>query len=269
MPHSLDRGTAIRARDVAAAFHAARKVFALSGRTGGLVGGVRRPRHDERHRCRGIFTGIRSLRKEPTEPGAIRGPLIQMMTIAQRATAREARSAGRVAAISGASSRYVSSIRAPFGQVCRSLSYVSGSECRSNGRDRPAGIFRTCVREALARARELVPFLREQAPKCEQLRRLTPEVLEALHTRGLFRYMQPKVWGGMELPFVAHYDIPETLARGDISIAWVVVNLAGHHRSMTWWPRKAQEEVWGANPDAGVASGIAYQQGRGVPVEGG
>lgn len=123
--------------------------------------------------------------------------------------------------------------------------------------------------EALRRAEALVPLLREQAARCEALGRLTPEVVDALHKSGLFRYMQPKVWGGMELPYVAHYDIPEMLARGDISTAWVTVNLAGHHRSMTWWPVKAQEEVWGENPDAGIASGIAYQQGHGVPVEGG
>src|SRR5688572_4710046 len=123
--------------------------------------------------------------------------------------------------------------------------------------------------QALARARDLIPLLREQAPKCEALRRLTPEVMDALHETGLLRYLQPKVWGGMELPFVAHYDIPEMLARGDISTAWVAVNLAGHHRSLTWWPRRAQEEVWGENPDAGIASGIAYQQGRAQPVEGG
>ena len=123
--------------------------------------------------------------------------------------------------------------------------------------------------EALKRAESLVPLLREQAPECEQLRRLTPAVMDALHQTGLLRYMQPKVWGGMELPFVAHFDIPEMLARGDISAAWVAVNLAGHHRSLTWWPQQAQEEVWRENPDAGIASGIAYQQGRGVPVEGG
>src|SRR3954463_2901618 len=123
--------------------------------------------------------------------------------------------------------------------------------------------------EALRRARELVPFLREQASKCETLRRLTPEVVDAIHRSGLFRYMQPKVWGGMELPFVAHFDIPQILAQGDISTAWVVVNLAGHHRSLAWWPEKAQREVWGANPDAGIASGIAYQQGRGIPADGG
>jgi 3-hydroxy-9,10-secoandrosta-1,3,5(10)-triene-9,17-dione monooxygenase len=135
---------------------------------------------------------------------------------------------------------------------------------------KPATEFsRVTYDEALERAHSLVPLLREEAAQCERIGRLTPKVLEAVHRTGLFRYLQPKVWGGMELPFVAHYDIPEILAHGDISTAWVVVNLAGHHRSMTWWPEKAQEEVWGDNPDAGIASGIAYQQGRAVPVDGG
>lgn len=134
---------------------------------------------------------------------------------------------------------------------------------------RPCDFSNVSYDEALARARALIPLLREQAPKCEALRRLTPDVLEAITESGLFRYLQPKAWGGMELPFVSHYDIPEMLAHGDISTAWVVTNLAGHHRSMTWWPRKAQEEVWGENPDVGIASGIAYQQGRGVPAQGG
>ena len=123
--------------------------------------------------------------------------------------------------------------------------------------------------EAMRRAEALIPFLRDEAPKCEALRRLTPEVMEALHRGGLLRYLQPKMWGGMELPFVSHFDIPEMLARGDVSTAWVVTNLAGHHRSMTWWPQKAQEDVWRENPDCGIASGIAYQQGRAVPAEGG
>ena len=123
--------------------------------------------------------------------------------------------------------------------------------------------------EALRRAQALIPFLREQAPKCEALRRLTPEVMDALHRAGLLRYLQPKVWGGMELPFIAYFDIPEMLSRGDISVGWVVANLGSHHRNLVWWPSKAQEEVWGENPDAGIASGIAFQQGRGVPADGG
>jgi 3-hydroxy-9,10-secoandrosta-1,3,5(10)-triene-9,17-dione monooxygenase len=137
------------------------------------------------------------------------------------------------------------------------------------GSKRAADFSSVTYDEALRRAEALIPLLREQAPKCEQLRRLTPEVMDALHRNGLLRYLQPRMWGGMELPFVSHYDIPEMLARGDISVGWVVTNLAGHHRSMTWWPQKAQEEVWRESPDAGIASGIAYQQGRAVPVAGG
>ncbi len=123
--------------------------------------------------------------------------------------------------------------------------------------------------EAMRRAEALVPFLREQAPKCEEARKLTPEVMGALTRAGLFRYLQPKVRGGMELPFIAYFDIPEMLSRGDISVGWVVDNLASHHRNITWFDPRAQEEVWGGNPDVGIASGIAYPQGRGVPAAGG
>ena len=123
--------------------------------------------------------------------------------------------------------------------------------------------------EALRRARELIPFLREEAPKSEKLRRLTPEVIEALNRTGLLRHLQPKVRGGMELPFLAYFDIPEMLSRGDISVGWVIANLGSHHRNLVWWDPKAQEEVWGENPNAGIASGIAYHQGRGVPKDGG
>ena len=123
--------------------------------------------------------------------------------------------------------------------------------------------------EALRRARDLVPYFREQAPRCEAARRLTPEVMDALNRNGLIRYLQPKARGGMELPFVAYFDMPEALSRGDISVGWTVHNLASHHRSMAWFDPRAQEEVWGPNPDVGIASGIAFQQGRGVVADGG
>jgi 3-hydroxy-9,10-secoandrosta-1,3,5(10)-triene-9,17-dione monooxygenase len=123
--------------------------------------------------------------------------------------------------------------------------------------------------EALARADALIPLLREHAPACDAARTLVPEVVDALHASGLLRYPQPKRWGGMELPFVAYYDVPERLARGNIAAAWVLANLASHHRNLVWWPYEAQQDVWGSNPDAGIAAGIAYPQGRSVRAEGG
>src|SRR5688500_3299394 len=90
-------------------------------------------------------------------------------------------------------------------------------DSRMDMTNRVAGFADVGYDEAMRRARELVPFLREQAPKCEALRRLTPEVMDALNRTGLLRYLQPRVWGGMELPLISYFDVPEMLSRGDIS----------------------------------------------------
>ena len=123
--------------------------------------------------------------------------------------------------------------------------------------------------EALQRAQDLIPFLREHAPAAERATRRLPEVDAALHRSGLFRYHQPKVWGGMELDFVAYVDIPEMLARGDCSVGWNVANLSSHHRNVAHFCEAAQQEMWGENRDCLIASGIAFAQGRGVAVAGG
>jgi len=121
----------------------------------------------------------------------------------------------------------------------------------------------------LERARALVPFLREQATAIESARHMPPAVADALHRAGLFRYLQPRAWGGMELDFVAFVDIPEMLGRGDCSTAWNVANLASHHRTLALFNERAQAEVWGERPDALLAAGIAYAQGRARRVDGG
>ncbi|HTE15451.1 MAG TPA: acyl-CoA dehydrogenase family protein [Burkholderiales bacterium] len=123
--------------------------------------------------------------------------------------------------------------------------------------------------EAIDRARALIPFLRKHAAANEKATKLVPEVMDALHENGLLRYIQPKAWGGMELDFVAYFDVPEMLGRGDASTAWVVANLGSHHRGLTLWPKQAQDEIWGKSPDTLIASGIAFMQGAGRKVDGG
>ncbi len=123
--------------------------------------------------------------------------------------------------------------------------------------------------EAMQRAQDLIPFLRDHAEANDRATRMVPEVEQALHRAGLFRYHQPKAWGGMELDFIAYYDIPEMLARGDCSVGWNVANLSSHHRNVAMFSEAAQQEMWGENRDCLVASGIAFFQGRGVAVEGG
>jgi 3-hydroxy-9,10-secoandrosta-1,3,5(10)-triene-9,17-dione monooxygenase len=123
--------------------------------------------------------------------------------------------------------------------------------------------------EALGRARALVPALRERAEAAEAGREMPKETLEDLHRTGLFRFHQPRRWGGMELDFIALFDIPAEIARGCASTGWNVANLGVHHWMLALYDARAQEEVWSQNPDALIASGIAYPQGRGRRVDGG
>jgi 3-hydroxy-9,10-secoandrosta-1,3,5(10)-triene-9,17-dione monooxygenase len=123
--------------------------------------------------------------------------------------------------------------------------------------------------EAMRRARECVPVLRERAQKCEDARALLPENEQLLHETGLFRFHQPRRFGGMELPFVAVVDIVAELARGCPSTAWNVGNLGCHHWILAYYEPETQHEIWDANPDALIASSIALAAGRGRKVDGG
>ena len=123
--------------------------------------------------------------------------------------------------------------------------------------------------EAMRRAREIVPILRERAQTTEDARMLLRESEQLLHESGLFRFHQPKIFGGMELPFVAVVDIPAELARGCPSTAWNGGNVGCHHWILGCYDPRAQREVWEANPDALIASSIALAAGRGRKAEGG
>src|SRR5215475_12577848 len=121
--------------------------------------------------------------------------------------------------------------------------------------------------EAMRRAREIVPVLRERAQRAADARMLIRENEQLLHESGLLRFHQPKAFGGMELPFVAVVDIPAELARGCASTAWSVGNVACHHWILGYYEPETQREVWEANPDALIASSIALAAGRGRNID--
>ena len=123
--------------------------------------------------------------------------------------------------------------------------------------------------EATARARALVPALRERARAAEAARTMSAETIADLHASGAIRTLQPRRWGGMEFDYVAYVDFPLELSRGDASVGWNLANLQIHHWMLGLYDERAQEEVWGENPDALIASGIAFPQGQGRKAEGG
>jgi len=123
--------------------------------------------------------------------------------------------------------------------------------------------------EAMRRARDIVPMLRDRAQASEDARVLTRGNEQLLHETGLFRFHQPKAFGGMELPFVALVDIVAEIARGCPSTGWNVGNLGCHHWILGYYAPETQHEVWDANPDTLIASSIALAAGRARKVDGG
>jgi 3-hydroxy-9,10-secoandrosta-1,3,5(10)-triene-9,17-dione monooxygenase len=121
----------------------------------------------------------------------------------------------------------------------------------------------------VAKARALVPRLRDRAARTEELRHLPPETELDLHEAGLFRMLQPRRIGGAELDYVALIDCADQLGQADASVAWNLANLASHHWMLGMFEPTAQDLVWGRDPDALIASSFIFPAGRATRVEGG
>jgi 3-hydroxy-9,10-secoandrosta-1,3,5(10)-triene-9,17-dione monooxygenase len=123
--------------------------------------------------------------------------------------------------------------------------------------------------ELWGRAEQLLPKLKERAPRCEELRRLPDETLRDFHDSGLLRIHQPQRMGGAELEFAAVVTFGALLARACASSAWNWANYAAHHLMLGMFPAAAQEEIWGASRDALIASSFAFPAAKARKVEGG
>jgi len=121
----------------------------------------------------------------------------------------------------------------------------------------------------VTRARGLIPRLRDRASRTEELRRLPPETERDLHEAGLFRIVQPKRVGGSELDYVALVDCADAIGQADASVAWNFANLSSHHWMLAMFDQRAQDLVWGNDPNALVASSFIFPAGRARKVDGG
>lgn len=122
--------------------------------------------------------------------------------------------------------------------------------------------------EALRRAAALTPLLRERSRATNEMRRVSPETMAPLVESGLTRFLQPARYGGLEGDLETFARVVFQLARGDGSAGWVYSVLAIHSWLVGMFPDQAQQDVWGKNPDALVASSF-LPGGTCEPVAGG
>ena len=73
------------------------------------------------------------------------------------------------------------------------------------------------VAEILARARAIVPRLRERSAEIESERRLPADVVRLLRDTGVFQMGFGREWGGPELSSMEQTEVVEVLSYGDSS----------------------------------------------------
>jgi len=121
----------------------------------------------------------------------------------------------------------------------------------------------------IARAKALIPRLRDRASLTEELRRLPPETERDLHESGLFRIVQPKRVGGSEFDYVALVDCADAIGQADASVAWNFANLASHHWMLGMFDKRAQDLVWNKDVNCLIASSFIFPAGRARKVKDG
>jgi 3-hydroxy-9,10-secoandrosta-1,3,5(10)-triene-9,17-dione monooxygenase len=122
--------------------------------------------------------------------------------------------------------------------------------------------------DMIARARTLVPVLRERAEQAQRLGRVPPETMADYHRLGLLRMAQPRRYGGNEMGWDVLCEISQILAAADCSQAWIQRIMADHAQMVATFPEEAQDEVWHDNPQAIICAAFD-PVGRATRVSGG
>jgi alkylation response protein AidB-like acyl-CoA dehydrogenase len=110
--------------------------------------------------------------------------------------------------------------------------------------------------ELVARAEALIPALRERAAAAEAMRRCPDETIADFVASDLIRICQPARFGGFELGWDVRSEVCQVLARGDGSQAWIHHILTDHTQKLGAFDPRAQDDVWGEDPDARIAAGL-------------
>jgi len=122
--------------------------------------------------------------------------------------------------------------------------------------------------ELLAQARILVPRLAEREAATTAARDVPAATIAEFHDAGILRALQPRRFGGLQLPFDVFSRIIEILTEGCASSAWVYAVLAEHQWIVASLPEQGQRDIWEEDPRAVACSSLAPRE-TAVPSEDG
>ena len=98
----------------------------------------------------------------------------------------------------------------------------------------------------IARAAALRPLLHAQQAEADKAGRYSEEVHQALVEGGLYRIMQPRMFGGYELEPAVFLKVIMQIAQGHPGAGWCYALAASHAYFLAaHWPKEAQAELFG------------------------
>ena len=112
----------------------------------------------------------------------------------------------------------------------------------------------------------LLPAIRSRAAEVEHHGMISREVIGWLTEADVFRAMQPRQWGGLELDAAAFFEGMVRIASACGSTGWVASVVGIHPWHIAMFDQRAQSDVWSSNPNAMASTSYAPTgQARAVP----
>ena len=109
----------------------------------------------------------------------------------------------------------------------------------------------------LDRIDALLPEIRAVAAETERSGRVSDEMIAALTEASVFRAVQPRQWGGLELDHATFYEGMVRIASACGSTGWVASVVGIHPWQIALFANEAQRDVWESDPDARASSSLA------------
>ncbi len=122
--------------------------------------------------------------------------------------------------------------------------------------------------EVIESAKALAPRLAERAADAEREGSVSRQTIREMETAGLFRVLQPRHWGGLELDPRVFFQVQMALAEGCMSTAWIYGVIGVHNWELPLYSEQAQRDVWGKSSATRIAS-TYMPVGKAEKVEGG
>lgn len=105
--------------------------------------------------------------------------------------------------------------------------------------------------------RALFPKLATRVEAAEQARCIPRETMDELHAAGFFRWFVPRRYGGFEWLPTQVYEVAIEMGAICSSTAWVALLLSVHNHLLAQMDPRAQDEVWGPDPETLISSSFA------------